>query len=67
MEDALDKSSYEELVQEPMSPHSTFKGQSFLFAFSVISAPALVAKSGEKGPLMCGFSSSKLISRTSSK
>ena len=67
MEDALDKSSYEELVQEPMSPHSTFKGQSLAVAFSSISSPALVAKSGEKGPLICGFSSSKLISITWSK
>src|SRR5690606_22640157 len=49
MEAALDKSSYEEFVQEPISPQSTFMGQSFLLAFSP-NSPTGVAKSGVKGP-----------------
>ena len=60
---ALDKSSYEELVQEPINPHSTFVGQSFEAAATAISETG-VAKSGVKGPLTCGANSDKFISIT---
>ena len=46
---ALDKSSYEEFVHDPIKPHSTLIGQSFSFDLALISLIG-VAISGEKGP-----------------
>ena len=66
IEAALDKSSYDELVQEPIKAHSISRGQSFAIALSLISATG-VAKSGVKGPLRCGVNSERLISITWSK
>ena len=60
---ALVKSSYDELVHEPINPQSTLIGQSFSFALSPISEIG-VAKSGVKGPFKCGFNSDKFISIT---
>ena len=45
------KSSYEELVQEPINPHSTFRGQPFSLATSFILDTG-VPLSGVKGPLI---------------
>ena len=51
IEEALDKSSYEELVHEPINPHSIFLGQSLSLSVSAILLTG-VAISGEKGPLI---------------
>ena len=66
IDDALDKSSYDEFVQEPINPHSIFLGQSFFNRVSAIWLTG-VAISGENGPLICGSSSERLISINSSK
>src|SRR5690606_36923826 len=58
---ARDKSSYEELVHEPINPHSTFVGQPFLPASSRIREIG-VYKSGVNGPFNDGSNSDKLIS-----
>ena len=60
---AREISSYELLVQEPISPASTLIGQLFAAAASFILEIG-VAKSGVKGPLMYGSNSSRLISNT---
>ncbi len=49
-----------------MRPQSTLRGQSFAFAFLFIE-PTSVAKSGVKGPLICGINVDKSISINSSK
>ena len=51
IDDALDKSSYEEFVQDPIKPHSIFLGQSFSASVSAILLTG-VAISGENGPLI---------------
>src|SRR5699024_6077132 len=49
MDAALDKSSYEEFVQEPINHHSTLDGQPF-FSASCFMRETGVAKSGVNGP-----------------
>lgn len=61
MEAARDISSYEELVQDPIKPTFNSDGQSFSLTAS-LNLEMGVAKSGVKGPLMCGSSSLRLIS-----
>ncbi|MNE30387.1 hypothetical protein D3C81_2020430 [compost metagenome] len=61
IEAARDKSSYEEFVQDPINPHSTFKGQPFLSASSRMRDTG-VYKSGVNGPFNEGSSSERLIS-----
>jgi hypothetical protein len=63
MDDALDKSSYDEFVHDPINPQSIFRGQSFSFKASFILLIG-VAISGEKGPFIWGSSSDKFISIT---
>src|SRR5690606_4095721 len=63
---ARDISSYDELVQEPLNPHSTFIGQPFSAA-SVFILETGVPLSGVNGPLICGSNSDKLISMSWSK
>src|SRR5690606_29399243 len=46
---ARDRSSYDELVHDPISPHSTFSGHPFLAASSFIFDTG-VARSGVNGP-----------------
>mmetsp|Transcript_9808 Transcript_9808/g.26683 ORF Transcript_9808/g.26683 Transcript_9808/m.26683 type:complete len:321 (-) Transcript_9808:629-1591(-) len=62
---ALVMSSYEELVQEPISPAETLLGQPFFLTASA-NSEIPCAKSGVKGPLTCGSSSLRLISIISS-
>lgn len=56
-------SSYDELVHEPMRPTLSSMGQSCFLAAAPKSL-SVWARSGVKGPLMCGSSSSRLISIT---
>ena len=63
IEAARDKSSYEELVQEPIKAHSISVGQSLAVAAAFISETG-VAKSGVYGPFKWGVNSDKLISIT---
>ena len=51
LDEALEISSYEEFVHDPINPHSTFIGQLLVFNFSFISEIG-VAKSGVKGPFI---------------
>ena len=66
IEAALDISSYEELVQDPISPTSTLVGQLF-FSASICILDIGVALSGVKGPFKYGSNSLRLILITSSK
>mmetsp|Transcript_22641 Transcript_22641/g.29632 ORF Transcript_22641/g.29632 Transcript_22641/m.29632 type:complete len:209 (+) Transcript_22641:680-1306(+) len=61
-----DISSYELLVQDPIKPALISLGHPFASQFAAISAPAMFAKSGVKGPLSIGFRSLRLISMISS-
>ena len=63
---ALERSSYDEFVQDPIRPHFISVGQPSDLALSFISFTG-VARSGVNGPLICGISESKSISITSSK
>lgn len=58
-------SAYEEFVQEPIRPAPKVSGHWFAFTVS-LKAERGVLRSGVKGPLMCGSSSERLISTTSS-
>ena len=58
MDAERDMSSYEELVQEPMSATLSSWGQLFFFTSSA-NLEIGVARSGVKGPLMWGSSSDK--------
>src|SRR5690606_2961650 len=60
---ALDMSSYEEFVQEPINPYSTLIGQLLSLAALAIFEMG-VAKSGVNGPFKCGSNSERLISIT---
>ena len=59
-------SSYDELVQEPIKPTSTFRGHPLSFAASAI-LDSGVDLSGVKGPFNNGSRSERLISITWSK
>jgi hypothetical protein len=59
-------SSYEEFVQLPIKPTSTFVGHPFAAATSFILEIG-VAKSGVNGQFKCGSNVFKSISMTSSK
>ena len=63
IEAARDISSYDELVQEPISATSTASGHPFALATSAILLIG-VAKSGVNGPFTYGSSSSRFISIT---
>ena len=58
---ALEMSSYDEFVHDPISPTSTSMGQLFATAASFILEIG-VARSGVNGPLIYGSSSERLIS-----
>ena len=55
-------SSYDEFVHDPISAEEISSGHSFAAAAAPTSAPTLWARSGEWGPLINGFSSSRSIS-----
>ena len=61
MEAAREKSSYEEFVQDPISPTFSSCGHPF-FSTASLNLEIGVARSGVNGPLICGSSSDKLIS-----
>src|SRR5690554_807977 len=63
---ARDISSYDELVQDPINPHSILIGQSFSATTAFILETG-VPLSGVNGPLICGSNSDKLISINWSK
>ena len=55
-------SSYEELVQEPMRATFSSEGQPF-FTTSSLNLEIGVARSGVKGPLICGSNSDKFCKK----
>ncbi|CAB4852710.1 unannotated protein [freshwater metagenome] len=57
-------SSYELFVQLPMSVALISSGQSLARASAPTAAPTRLARSGECGPLISGFSASRSISIT---
>ena len=59
-------SSYDELVHDPISADEISSGQSFSCAAAPSSAPTRWARSGEWGPLINGFNSSRSISTSRS-
>jgi len=60
------RSSYDELVHEPMSAEEISSGHEFSRAAPPTSAPTRCARSGECGPLIIGRSADKSISTTRS-